>query len=114
MPRKLSAWQDRMDERWGGITFSFQPLPWDWRLRFYHDDLDPYWKIDLGPLGIDIVANFLTSPERRAQQAMSGFLVSKVEVADFVPTTVTDWGGGGFRKPGEPGPGEPGDASDAT
>jgi hypothetical protein len=47
---RLRAWQDRMDDRFGGVEFRFHPLPWDWRLSWRYDgESERFWWIDAGP-----------------------------------------------------------------
>lgn len=50
---KLGAWQDRCEERYGGILIQVSPLPWDWRLSFFRDDIDRgYFDFSVGPVTV--------------------------------------------------------------
>lgn len=56
---KLRAWQERTDERIGGFHILVSPLPWDWRLRWYRDEIDrSYMSFDIGPIQITTSLRF--------------------------------------------------------
>lgn len=61
------AWRDTFAV-WPSLRIEVQVAPWHWRLRWYRDDIEPYWVIDLGPLRIDFGANREWFPlERRTE-----------------------------------------------
>ena len=50
------AWRDTFDV-WPSLRVEVQVAPWLWRFRWYRDELEPVWRLDLGPLAIDFGAN---------------------------------------------------------
>jgi glucose/arabinose dehydrogenase len=46
------SWQERMEDRFGGVEFRFAPMPWNWSVRWWHDDLEPFWWVHFGPFSM--------------------------------------------------------------
>jgi len=44
-------------EVWPSLSIKLEIAPWHWRIRWYHDDIEPCWTLSLGPFTVEWWAN---------------------------------------------------------